>query len=100
MSSTVLKFRLALRNGTHGSTEWILIHTDKRCTGSQTKLSYGKVIVLFLLTDIIFQLNLSQGEMPIANPVTWEMWWECSLRIQSIWGDKTWFFFQALFLLR
>ena len=65
----VLKFRLALRNGAHGSTEWILICTDKRCTGSQTKLSYGKVIVLFLLTDVIFQLNLHQGEMPIANPV-------------------------------
>ena len=43
---------------------------DKRCTGSQTKLSYGKVIVLFLRTDVIFQLNLRQGEMPIANTVT------------------------------
>ena len=70
MSSTVLKFRLVLRTGAHGSTEGILICTDKRCTGSQTKLSYGKVIVLFLRTDVIFQLNLRQGEMPIANTVT------------------------------
>ena len=98
MSSTVLKFRLALRTGAHGSTEWILICTDKRCTGGQTKLSYGKVIVLFLLTDVIFQLNLRQGEMPIANTVTWEIWWECSLRIQSIWGDKTWFFSSTVFI--
>lgn len=71
MSSTVLKFRLAVRNlARQGSTEWILVCTDKRYTGRQTKLSYGKVIVLFLLTDIIFQLNLCQGEISIANPVS------------------------------